>query len=119
MTITINYHFHVYFDPETRAAAEKVIAAIADKFDILVGSFHDKPVGPHPVGSCLLTVDTSNFGAVMDWLAKNRDGLTIFIHVNTDNEWKDHTDHTIWMGEMMALNPDVLRKFAEINQKAP
>ncbi len=113
MAITEDYHVHVYFDTTSKPTAEQVIDELSSKFPLAVGHFHDHPVGPHPMGSCQLTVAMENLGNVIDWLAKNRRGLTIFTHANTGDIIKDHTDHTIWLGTMPKLNLDILRQFIE------
>jgi len=113
MPVTEDYHVHIYFEHETRAVAEQVIDKLSNKFNVDVGSYHERPVGPHPTGSCQITVAMDNFGAVIDWLAKNRSGLTIFIHANTGDVMKDHTEHTVWMGKMMALNLDILERLVK------
>jgi DOPA 4,5-dioxygenase len=43
------YHAHVYYSPQTRPTAESVRAAIGECFQARLGSWHDEPVGPHPV----------------------------------------------------------------------
>ena len=113
MPVTEDYHVHIYFEPDTRATAEQVIQNLASLFDVDVGSYHERPVGPHPTGSCQVTVSMDNFGVIIDWLAKNRSGLTVFTHANTGDVMKDHTDHTIWMGKMMALNLEILERFVK------
>ncbi len=110
------YHAHVYFDQNSLGTARRVIDNLTEKFGIEAGAYHTKPVGPHPVGSCQVMVETKNLGTVMDWLAKNRKGLTIFFHANTGDVMKDHTQHTIWMGEMLPLNLEILRGF--VNKSA-
>ena len=52
MSVTEDYHVHVYFEPDTRAIAEQIIEKLSNNFDVDVGSYHDRPVGPHPTGSC-------------------------------------------------------------------
>lgn len=105
------YHFHIYYDARSKLVAETVIKNLCDEFSLTAGGFHDNPVGPHPIGSCQITVGMAQFGMVMDWITKNRQELTVFIHANTGDIMKDHTQHTIWMGRMMELDLQVLRRF--------
>ena len=51
-----NYHAHVYYDAATRERAHALCDAAGETFGIKVGRMHDNPVGPHPRGSCQLTV---------------------------------------------------------------
>ena len=64
---------------------------------------HDNPVGPHPRGSCQLTIGKGQFADVISWLVLNRNGLTVFTHAQTGNALKDHTDHVIWLGPSETL----------------
>ncbi|MFK0572565.1 DOPA 4,5-dioxygenase family protein [Endozoicomonas sp.] len=98
------YHAHIYFDEKTIEQAEKLAAGAGSFFDLTVGRVHRKPVGPHPMWSCQLAFKPEAFGKVIPWLSMNRNGLTIFIHGDTGNFIRDHTDHAIWMGSMMELN---------------
>jgi len=112
--MTINaYHAHVYFDQASLGIARQVIGKLSKQFDVDVGAYHEEPVGPHPVGSCQVIVEMKDLGAIVDWFVKNREGLTIFFHADTGDVIKDHTQHTIWMGEMMPLNIELLRRFVE------
>ena len=67
---------------------------------------HDNPVGPHPRGSCQLTIGKEQFTDVVSWLVLNRSGLTVFTHAQTGNALKDHTDHVIWLGPSETLKLD-------------
>ena len=98
------YHAHVYFDAATRASAERLCEAAGHAFSLTVGRMHDKPVGPHPRGSCQLAFDKDEFAKVMPWLIENRRGLTVFAHALTGDALKDHTDHVIWLGPSEPLN---------------
>jgi len=110
-----SYHAHIYFTAETKETATRVVSRAFDEFGMEFGHFHDQPVGPHPVGSCQLTVPVDLLGRVLNWLALNRQGLTVFIHADTGDVMKDHTEHTIWMGSMPALNLEILERFSAQN----
>ena len=73
------------------------------KFGVKVGRMHDNPVGPHPRGSCQLTIGKEQLSEVLSWLVLNRKGLTVFTHAQTGNALKDHTDHVIWLGPSETL----------------
>lgn len=98
-----SFHAHVYYDADTRAKAQALCEAAGRKFGVKVGRMHDNPVGPHPRGSCQLTVPTELFGDVAQWLTLNRGALTIFAHAETGDDLSDHTRHVIWFGESEPL----------------
>ena len=99
-----DFHAHIYFDPEELSHAQAVAAAAQAKFDVPVGHFHTRPVGPHPRGSCQLTVPRDQFGDFAQWIALNRAGLTIFAHTSTGDDLADHTQHVIWFGPSEPLD---------------
>jgi len=99
-----NFHAHVYYDAPERAQAQQLCEAAGKKFSVKVGRMHDNPVGPHPRGSCQLTVEPEQFGDFAQWMTLNRDGLTIFAHATTGADLADHTEHVIWFGPSEPLN---------------
>jgi|SRR6476661_1402771 len=99
-----DFHAHIYYNPEQVEQARALAAAAQARFSVAVGHFHLRPVGPHPRGSCQLTVQRDDFGDVAQWLALNRSGLTIFAHAETGNDLADHTQHVIWFGPSEELN---------------
>jgi aromatic ring-cleaving dioxygenase len=99
-----NFHAHLYYDPQEVELAKRIAAAAHERFGLAVGHFHLRPVGPHPRGSCQLTVPTEQFGDVAQWLTLNRGPLTVFAHANTGDDLADHTDHVIWFGPSEPLN---------------
>lgn len=103
MTEVSEFHAHVYFDEATVGQARGLCERARDEFGIEMGRVHEKPVGPHPRWSCQLRVPREQFGEVVLWLSLNRDGLTVFVHPETGDDLKDHTEHAIWMGEMLEL----------------
>ncbi|NEQ99202.1 MAG: DOPA 4,5-dioxygenase family protein [Cyanothece sp. SIO2G6] len=101
------FHAHVYFDHDTVEPARELCQQAEQMFPIKVGRMHQKPVGPHPCWSCQLAFPSELLGEIIPWLALHRGGLTIFIHPETGNDLKDHTDHAIWMGTIEPLKLEV------------
>ena len=108
MTIR-DFHAHIYFDPSeidsARALAERARAGLG----AAVGHFHQGPVGPHPRGSCQLTLTPERFGEFAVWAPVNRGELTIFAHANTGDDLADHTAHVVWFGPSEPLNLSIFR----------
>jgi aromatic ring-cleaving dioxygenase len=100
----LNFHAHIYFNPDQLGRARALGEAARQRFNVPVGHFHVAPVGPHPRGSCQLTVDPGEFGDFAQWLVLNRNGLTIFAHATTGNDLADHSEHVIWFGPSETLN---------------
>jgi DOPA 4,5-dioxygenase len=101
------FHAHVYFDSASLEQARALCVAAGEKFPLRVGRVHERLVGPHPRWSCQLGFSPELFGSVVPWLTLQRDGLTVFVHPETGDVVKDHTQHALWMGEMLALNLDI------------
>lgn len=104
-----NFHAHVYYDPPEHADALKLCERAGKTFGVKVGRMHDNPVGPHPRGSCQLTIEKEQLAEVLPWLVLNRGKFTIFTHAQTGNALKDHTQHVIWLGPSETLKLDQFR----------
>ena len=104
MSTITGYHAHVYFDATERDRAHRLCTQAGGISGVTVGRMHDKPVGPHPRGSCQLTVQPEQFGEFAQWAVLNRKGLTIFAHAETGDDLADHTSHVIWFGPSEPLN---------------
>ena len=104
-----DFHAHIYFNPDQLEQARALAAEAHERFGVPVGRFHTQPIGPHPRGSCQLTVMPDQFGEFAKWLALNRKGLTIFAHTSTGDDLPDHTDHAIWFGPSEEIDLTPLR----------
>jgi len=103
------YHAHVYYDAASKQKAARLRAALDGAFDVKLGRWHDRPIGPHPRGSYQIAFAPELFGALVPWLALNRDGLTVFIHPETGDDVPDHRDFAIWLGQQQKLDLEALR----------
>ena len=102
------YHAHIYFEQENTVVARRLRDEIAKTFNLKVGQFHERPIGPHPVGSFQVTFRNRDFDRLIPWLDAHREGLSVLIHPLTRDHVKDHTDDAAWLGDSVALN---LRRF--------
>ena len=106
------YHAHIYYDPaRTRAAAERLRERVAAEFpQARLGRWHDALDGPHTQSMYQIAFPGEMLAAFVPWLMLNRDGLTILLHPETGNDYRDHTAHAAWFGAVLPLR---LEAFAE------
>lgn len=101
-----DWHAHVYFDAASRQSAWELRETIARDLaqSMVLGRFHEKPVGPHPLWSYQLAISAPDFPQVLGWLVLNHGALDVFIHPNTGDGLRDHRDHALWIGRSHTLN---------------
>ena len=99
------YHAHIYFHDEgERAKAAKLREILSVNPDIRMGRWRDEPVGPHPFPMYQAAFSVELFPTIVPWLMLNRDGLTVLVHPETDDDVLDHREHPLWLGEKLNLN---------------
>jgi len=103
------YHAHIYFGPETVAQARRIAEDAGRELLVVVGRVHEKLVGPHPRWSCQIAFDAAEFDEVIAWLEAHREGLDVFVHGLTGDDYQDHTAHAMWLGNEWPLD---LRMFS-------
>ena len=100
----LGYHAHIYYDPATtRADAERVCAALGEKFTVEIDGFRDTPIGPHPIANVLVIFEPEQFEQVVPYLMLNRAGLDVLIHPLTTDAVEDHSSYAIWLGNPVEL----------------
>lgn len=107
-----SYHAHIYYDEETCGTAAAIRDALDGRFRgaIRLGRWHDKLVGPHTRSMYQVAFDRTIFPEIVPWLALNRDGLAILVHPESGDALADHTEHALWMGEILEINKSVFKK---------
>jgi DOPA 4,5-dioxygenase len=104
------YHAHIYYAPETRPLAERLRAAIGERFEARIGAWHDEPVGPHIVAMYQVAFAVAELPRLLPWLMLNRAGLDILVHPLTDDSVADHTRFAAWLGTPLPLKTEALRR---------
>jgi aromatic ring-cleaving dioxygenase len=103
------YHAHIYYSPQTRAIAERIRAAIGERFRARLGSWHDEPVGPNLMAMYQVAFAAEEFTTLVPWLMLNREGLDVLVHPLNGDSVADHTQFAAWLGAPLPLRLDVLR----------
>ncbi len=126
------YDIHVYFNDnytpsrnESRKLREKLYEDFPEEIEdgrILVKAW-DKKLGPHftefwefDFGS------TELFAKLVPWITLNHGNLSVLIHPHTGEgqDYKDHTNHALWLGQPVPLSLELLLPGgSDPNQKRP
>lgn len=103
------FHAHIYYDLTSRSIAAQLRKELAAKFEVTLGRWHDRAIGPHPQAMYQVAFPAAQFGLVVPWLMLHRSGLDILVHPSTGDDVADHTDHALWLGNKLDLNIASLR----------
>lgn len=100
-----DYHAHVYYHPrKTRGRAKRLRARVAVQFPhARLGRWHDELVGPHSQSMYQIAFPRRMLASLLPWLMLNRDGLTVLLHPETGDDYRDHTAHAAWLGGPLPL----------------
>ncbi len=104
------FHAHVYYTPAAKPAAERVRLALGRRFSVVLGRWHDIPVGPHDQAMYQVAFASEEFPRVVPWLMLNREGLSILVHPLTGDDYEDHATHSLWLGTPLPLRLEMLRE---------
>ena len=105
------YHAHIYYDPAaTKERAARLRERIGTEFpQARVGRWHDELVGPHLQSMYQIAFPSEMLASFLPWLMLNRDGLTILLHPETGNGYRDHTRHAVWFGAVLPLRLEAFK----------
>lgn len=104
-----SFHAHVYFEGEVEAeAARRLRDAVADRFLVRLGTWHERPVGPHALPMFQIAFAPDLFAQIVPWLMLNHQGLSILVHPNSGHPREDHLHNALWLGRPLPLKPEVL-----------
>lgn len=106
-----SYHAHVYYDPvANKDRAERLRERIGERFpEARLGRWHDELVGPHLRSMYQVAFPSEMLAPFLPWLMLNRDDLTVLLHPNTGNSYRDHTAHAAWFGAVLPLRLEAFK----------
>ncbi len=105
------FHIHFYCSLEQTEALNNIRTKMLTDLQSIEGAgpVRNRPVGPHPLPMFEAWFHPEYVGEVLSWALENRNGFSVLIHPLTGNDWLDHKEHSIWIGEKLDLNFDVLK----------
>lgn len=115
-----SYHAHVYFgDAQEAEAARSLRDAVADRFAVQLGRWHDEAIGPHDRGSYQIAFAPDLFAMLVPWLMLNHGRLSILVHPNSGQVRRDHVEDCLWIGPRLELIDDVLPEHEDPPEPPP
>jgi aromatic ring-cleaving dioxygenase len=107
-----HYHAHIYYDPAaSKDRANRLRERAGEQFpQAALGRWHDEHVGPHLQSMFQIAFPSEMLAAFVPWLMLNRDGLTILLHPETGDSYRDHTAHAAWFGAVLPLRLEAFGK---------
>lgn len=100
-----NYHAHIYFDLHQMTIAENLVTQLLqlNLIDLKLWKFHEKKVGPHFLPMAEVHFTENSLNKVLECLKLNHDGLSILVHEDSGDDFKDHED-PIWVGPSLPID---------------
>jgi aromatic ring-cleaving dioxygenase len=99
------YHAHIYFAPHEASTIQDVHGKARRESRLMqVFGIISVPVGPHSTGMFEAHFTDDNKNEVIQWLKVHRQGLSVLIHEDTGDDYRDHTENVLWLGEKLPLD---------------
>ncbi len=99
-----HYHSHIYFKSKDLEPAFIVFEQAQMSGLFQFSKFHEKAIGPHPLGMIELHFNELSYAEVLGWVQSHRGDLSALIHHDTGDDLKDHTEGILWLGANLPLD---------------
>lgn len=104
-----HFHAHIYWENTDQRNAALSWRNELEKMGGILGSVHDRPVGPHPLPMYQVEYDERSQSVIEDLLKSRAGNMSILLHTDTGNHVEDHTAGVRWIGKSRELDIEFLR----------
>lgn len=105
-----SFHAHVYYNVISKNEANLLRKQLEANFDVELGRWRDKPVGPHTQPMYQVKFEHDLFSELVPWLSLNHRGLSVLIHPLTGNDLADHTEYALWLGPQLPIREKIFKE---------
>ena len=98
---------HIYFSADQLELATSLRDKIKSQFKsetFFVGDMITEPIGPHPLPMFEANFPLALFSEVVLWLMKERGNFNVLVHPLSGDDYYDHTQGAMWLGEPVKLD---------------
>jgi DOPA 4,5-dioxygenase len=106
-----NFHAHIYFELHQRQTAESVVGRLLNLrlHDLNLYKYYEQNVGPHLLPMAEVHFTESSFKQVLSCLELHNEGLSILVHEDSGDDFKDHED-PVRVGPALPLDFEFFHK---------
>lgn len=109
-----NYHAHIYFNHKQRPIADNLVDQLLklELPELRLWKIHENKVGPHYLPMAEVHFSEGIMNAVVNCLKEFSAGLSILIHEDSGDDFKDH-ENPIWIGTPLPIDFNFFIKVKE------
>jgi len=107
-----DFDAHIYFAAEELNLIKSLHEKICSNFktgEIFVGDIIPEPIGPHSLPMLEVNFAKAKYAEFIAWLERERGSLNILVHPQSGDDYDDHTDGAVWLGNPVPIKLEVFK----------
>lgn len=105
-----DFDAHIYFNTAEIDVITGLKQALARDFsneEIFIGDIIPEPIGPHTLPMLEVNFSKAQYNQIVGWLQRERKSLNILVHPQSGDDYDDHTQGAVWLGQAVSLKLEV------------
>ena len=105
-----DFDAHIYFKPtefDVITGLKEALAREIQSAEIFIGDIIPEPIGPHTLPMLEVNFSKAQYNQIVGWLERERKGLNILVHPQSGDDYDDHTQGAVWLGQAVPLKLEV------------